>query len=77
MAKKFQQLSLLVKIILLLIPFVNWITEIVVRVSALLEKPDLYNIIGIIFAILPTGIVLGWLDIIWVIVTGHLFLAKV
>ena len=68
---------MLVKIILLLIPFVNWVTEIVVRVSALLEKPDLYNIIGIIFAILPTGIVLGWLDIIWVIVTGHLFLAKV
>ena len=76
MAKKFQKLSLLVKIILLLIPVVNWITEIVVRVSALLEKPDLMNIVGFIIAI-PFGIIVGWVDIVCVILTGHLFLAKV
>lgn len=67
---------MLVKIILLLIPFVNWITEIVVRVSALIEKPDLYNIVGFILSIV-FGIVIGWLDIIWILLTGHLFLAKV
>ena len=67
---------MLVKIILLLIPVVNWITEIVVRVSALLEKPDLMNIVGFIIAI-PFGIIVGWVDIVCVILTGHLFLAKV
>jgi hypothetical protein len=75
MAKKFQQLSRLVQVILLLIPFVNWITEIVVRVSALIEKPDLRNIIGAILA-LVFGLIVGWLDIVWVLLFKHLFLCK-
>ena len=75
MAKKFQQLSRLVQVILLLIPFVNWVTEIVVRVSALIEKPDLRNIIGAILA-LVLGLVVGWLDIVWVLLFKHLFLCK-
>ena len=75
MAKKFQKLSRLVQILLLLSPVVNWITEIVVRVSACLEKPTLFNIIGAILA-LVLGLPLGWLDLIWVLLFKRLFFCK-
>ena len=75
MAKKFQELPLIVKIILLLIPGVNWVTEIVVRVCALIEKPNTYNIVGAIIS-LVFGIIVGWVDVVWLILTGHLCLAK-
>lgn len=76
MAKAFQKLPLLVKIILLLIPGVNWIVEIVVRVSAVLEKTTLYNVLGLIFGVF-VPVIFGWLDLIWVLLTGHLLLTKV
>jgi len=75
MAKKFQKLPRLVQFILLLIPVVNWVTEIVVRVSALLEKPDLRNIVGALVAIF-VGFVFGWVDLIWVLLFKHLILCK-
>lgn len=75
MAKKFQQLPRLVQFLLLLIPFVNWITEIVVRLSALLAKPDVRNILGFIFGLIIP--VFGWLDLIWVLLFKHLVLCKV
>ena len=74
MAKKFQQLPRLIQFLLLLIPFVGWITEIVVRVSALLEKPDARNILGFIFGLLIP--VFSWLDLIWVLLFKHLVLCK-
>jgi hypothetical protein len=74
MAKKFQQLPRLIQFLLLLIPFVGWITEIVVRVSALLERPDLRNILGFIFGLLIP--VFSWLDLIWVLLFKHLVLCK-
>lgn len=73
--KWFNSQSRLVQIILLLIPFVNWITEIVVRVSAVLETKSEKNLLGLILAILPTGNILGWVDLVWVLVYNHLFLA--
>lgn len=63
--KGFQKLPRLIQIILLLIPGVNWITEIVVRVSAGLHGKGFGQIIVLIFAILPTGILLGWIDLFW------------
>lgn len=75
MAKKFQKLPRLVQFILLLIPGVNWVTEIIVRVSACLEKPDLRNLVGAIVAIL-VGFVFGWVDLIWVLLFKHLILCK-
>ena len=72
MAKKFQKLPRLVQIILLLIPVVNWVTEVIVRVSAMIEKPNLINIVGFILAI-PFGIIIGWLDIVWCLLFKHLF----
>ena len=74
MAKKFQQLPRLVQFLLLLIPGVNWITEIVVRLSALLAKPDLRNVLGFIFGLIIP--VFGWLDLVWVLLFKHLVLCK-
>ena len=71
MARAFQRLPRLVQFILLLIPGVNWITEIIVRVSAVLERPSGLNIIGLIIAIF-VGFVFGWVDLIWVLLFKHL-----
>jgi len=75
MAKKFQKLPRLVQFLLLLIPFVNWVTEIVIRVSAVFEKTDLRNVLGLIIAIIA-GFVFGWVDLVWVLLFKHLILCK-
>lgn len=72
--KWFNHQSRLIQIILLLIPGVNWITEIIVRVSAVLQKPTAENILGVIFGIIIP--VFGWLDLVWVLLFNHLLLCK-
>lgn len=59
----FKSLPRLVQIILLLIPGVNWLTEILVRGSAALHGKATLQLIVLIFAILPTGVLLGWIDL--------------
>ncbi len=74
--KWFNKQSRLVQILLLLIPVVNWITEIVVRVTAVIEKPKGTNILGLILAIIPvTGTILGWVDLVCCLVVNHLLFA--
>ncbi len=70
----FKSLPRLVQIILLLIPGVNWITEICVRVSAALHGKGIEQVIILILAILPTGVILGWVDLIWCLVFKRLIL---
>lgn len=74
-ARGFNKLPRLVQLLLLLIPGVNWITEIVVRWSAFLTTKSLLTLI---FAIVVTvvGIVFGWIDLIWVLLFKHLIFAK-
>ena len=72
--KEFNKLSLILKLILLIIPGVKWITEVVVRWSAALNKKDIVNLI-LAIAVIIGGIVFGWIDFIWVILTGHLTFA--
>ena len=74
-ARGFNKLPRLVQLLLLLIPGVNWITEIVVRWSAFLTTKSLLTLI---FAIVVTvaGIVFGWVDLIWVLLFKHLIFAK-
>lgn len=69
----FNRQSRLVQVLLLLIPVVNWITEIVVRWSTFFKKG---GIIRLIVCIVVTflGIIVGWIDLIWVLITKHLFL---
>ena len=74
LAKKFQKLPRLVQFLLLLIPGVNWVTEIIVRISALIARPDLRNILGFIFGLIIP--VFGWLDLVWVLLFKHMVLCK-
>ncbi len=53
----FNKQSRLVQIILLLIPGVNWIVELFVRITAVLEKPSTENILGLILSLF--GFILG------------------
>lgn len=73
--KWFNRQSRLIQILLLLIPVVNWVTELVVRWTAFLEKP---GIIRLVCAIIVTfiGLVWGWVDIIWCLLFKHLTFAK-
>lgn len=70
----FNKQSRLIQIILLLIPGLNWIVEIFVRVTAVLEKPTAENILGVIFGLIIP--VFGWLDLLWVLLFNHLLLCK-
>ena len=77
MAKKFFQLPRLVQIILLILPFVGWIVELVIRWSAVLEKFTLLNLIAaLVYTFVGWTIVLEIVDIIWIILFKHLFLTK-
>ena len=72
--KWFKEQSKLVKIILLLIPFVNWIVELVVRWDTWLKKGGLVRLVVCILVTIPAGIVFGWLDLIWILLYDKLFL---
>ena len=41
--KWFQEQSLLIKVILLIIPFVGWVVEVLVRISAFIRKKEVLN----------------------------------
>ena len=70
----FKSLPRLVQIILLLIPGVNGLTEILVRGSAALHGKATLQVIVLIFAILPTGVLLGWIDLFSCLLTKKLIL---
>lgn len=75
MYKSFNQLPRLVQFLLLLIPVVNWITEVVVRFSVAMEMKSALNLV-IAILVLIFGVVFGWIDCIWVLLFHHLILAK-
>lgn len=72
MAHKFNSLPRLIQLILLLIPVVGWVVEVVVRISAVIERTTLGNILGLIFGIIIP--VFGWLDLVWVLLFKHMIL---
>lgn len=71
MSTWFHKQSKLIQVLLLIIPVVNWFTEIIVRWSAVLKKA---NILNIIVAIIVTfgGLFIGWLDAIWTLLFNKL-----
>lgn len=73
--KWFNKQSRLVQILLLLIPGVNWITEMVVRWTAFIDKPGLIRLIIAIIVTLGFGLLLGWIDVIWCLLYKHLIFA--
>ena len=74
-AKWFYSQNLLVKLLLLLIPGVNWVVEIVIRWSAYLSRPRLLTLVFAIIATLTAGL-FGWIDLVWLLLFGHLLFAK-
>lgn len=68
----FHKQSKLIQVILLLIPVVNYITEILVRWSAFLKKGGAIRLIVCIIVTIPTGIIIGWLDAIWTLLFNKL-----
>ena len=71
----FNKQSRLIQLILLLIPFVNWIIELGVRWSNFLEKKGLFSFL---VAVLYTfgGLALGYLDFFWCLLFKHMIFAK-
>jgi hypothetical protein len=74
MEKWFEKQSRLIQIILLVIPFVNWVVEMGVRWDHFLKKKDLISLVMAIISTVGGGIVLGYLDLIWCLLFKHLFL---
>ncbi len=72
MDKWFHKQSKLVQILLLLIPVVNWIIEIGVRWSAWLKKGGVLRLIICIIVTIPSGIIIGWLDMLWILFFNRL-----
>lgn len=73
--KWFNSQSRIIQIILLLIPIVGWITELLVRLSVAMRKKDLISVIMAVVCLLPIGQIVGWIDLVWVLVYNHLILA--
>ena len=69
----FNRQSRLVQIILLLIPIVNWITELIVRWSTFGKKGGFFRLI-ICLVVTVFGTFVGWVDVIWVLLFKKLFL---
>ena len=70
----FNKLNRFVQLLLLLIPGVNWVVEIIVRWSTFLKRGGIIRLIICILVTIPSGIVFGWLDLIWVLLFKKLFL---
>ncbi len=75
MLKWFNNTSRIVKLILLIIPVVNWWVVVFVRIAAFINKPSLTRLIVLILYV-----ILGWgwafIDFIWVLLFNHLTFAK-
>ncbi|MCQ2399279.1 MAG: hypothetical protein MJ072_02100 [Clostridia bacterium] len=75
--KWFNSQSTLLKVILLLIPVVGWVMEVLVRLSVMLRtKSTLHIVVFVLFLLVGWGWILNLVDLIYLIVTGHLILAK-
>lgn len=62
MLKKFNEFSKLIRVLLLVIPFVGWITEVIIRWSVFLEKK---SVISLVLALVYTFV--GWAVILHII----------
>ncbi len=75
--KWFEEQSLVLKIILIVLPFVGWVMEILIRISAYLRSKDNMDLVLMIIFIL-----LGWfwiplvVDVVFLCTKGHILLAS-
>ncbi len=74
--KWFNSQSVLLKVILLIIPFVGWVIELLVRGSRAADKKDGVSIVMfVLFLFVGWGWFLNVIDIIYMALSGHLILA--
>lgn len=75
--KWFNKQSVLIKAILLLIPGVNWVVECLIRLSVMLRTKSLIHVVVfVVFLLVGWGWFLGAIDFVYMLLTGHLILAK-
>ena len=75
--KWFNKQSTLIKALLLLIPVVNWACECLVRLSVLLRTKKLVHLlVFLLFLFVGWGWFLGVIDFVYMLLKGHLILAK-
>ena len=70
----FNKQNRIVQLLLLIIPFVNWVTEVLVRWSTWSKKGGLVRRVMCLIATFGGGIILGFLDFVWVLLFGKFFL---
>ena len=70
----FNRQSRLVQLLLLLIPVINWFVEITVRWGTWLKEGGFFRLAICVLVTIPSGIVFGWLDFVWVLLYKKLFL---
>ena len=74
--KWFNQQSILIKAILLLLPVVGWICELLIRASVYLKEKDLVHLVVLIlFVVVGWGWILCAIDFVYMLLNGHLILA--
>lgn len=72
----FYQQSRAVQVLLLIIPVIGWCCECLVRLGVLLRtRSPLHLIVFLLFLFIGWGWILCLLDILYLLVTGRLFLA--
>lgn len=74
--KWFNSQSTLLKVILLILPLVGWIVELLVRLSVALRQKDVLSIVVfVLFLFVGWSWILCVIDLVYLIVTGHLLFA--
>ena len=74
--KWFYKQDKLLQIILLIIPFVGWVAELLIRFSVMARTMSaLHVLVFILFLVLGWGWFLCLIDLIYLAVKGHLILA--
>ena len=75
--KWFNKQERILKIILLVIPFVGWIVEVLVRLSVMLRKQTTTNILGfVLFLVLGGFWIPGVIDLIYFILKDKFILLE-
>lgn len=74
--KWFYKQDRLLQVILLIIPFVGWIMELLIRLSVMLRKQDAVSVVVfILFLVVGWGWILCLIDLVYLVLEGHLILA--
>lgn len=75
MLEWFNRQARVFQILLLFIPFVNWIIEICVRWSKFVETKSFGHFFMAILVTIPSGIAIGMIDAIWCLFFHHMLFA--